>query len=787
MALSKEMESRSKTTSMSLEQPTEEISIGVDLETQDLLLDRLTEMYTDAPGSSVREVISNALDTSVTAGSTRPIEVTLDEINLSLTVRDFGEGMSREDVNNYYGLYGRSSKRKDMNQIGAFGLGAKAPLAYTNEFSVRTIKDGVVTAFTMSRDNTGYNLRIYYVQETDEANGTAVTIPIRANDIARFKDAVESYQTYSFDLPILLNGEAPNLDNWVQVEDVVIHRDEKNDLEIKGRVFLDLNSFNSMHGSVSYSMSLGGWKYNPPRRYGRYYGYRSAFNVIVELKPGVVNFVSSRDSIADDEKSEILAELLESQLMGDTDVVSRALEALDLADHLSDDDKAALFAKFINYDVRMLESLATKLPDELRETAAFAGIERIASYEALEGIRMTSSRAYSSGAARNEYTHFSNRANAEEFISDLENKKLSEKPVSALRVMEAMSASFRDTEILFVTGLNEDNARKFFRARTYYMREAENRTVLLLLVKSKKDGKNIQSALRSHVPNPDEQFVFKTADEIIEDAAADRKARRSAPKKAQIDNFSYVDNLKLTDSEFSVDRAYDVDLLDEDYDLLILMGDSYNSRSFACGIFDHNADQVKGKKVGFIDEVNATIAKAIIEGGVELGFATTFFKKNRAKYFTELVETPGTLKIEPADTSARLIAIQIEATHNQGWTLDELGYLSGLSMLYGGSKSYNKIIQRLFPELTFNDTRTVRDSEWCMAIRYDSSRVVERLVEGDNPLLKGEVFDVVTRANLLRSSGNLLRSIAELIEVDSEIGNQALDTLASRFDPTVSA
>ena len=43
---------------------------------------------------------------------------------------------TEEEVQEIYSRYGASTKTDDLDQIGAYGLGAKSPLAYGNEFTV---------------------------------------------------------------------------------------------------------------------------------------------------------------------------------------------------------------------------------------------------------------------------------------------------------------------------------------------------------------------------------------------------------------------------------------------------------------------------------------------------------------------------------------------------------------------------------------------------------------------------------------------------------------------------
>lgn len=105
----------------------------------------ITDMYSDPLASAVRETVSNALDAclgqpdrEVRVWIDNPVFETDDGI---LHVLDNGKGMSEDDLSTVFSQYGVSNKSKDNNTIGAFGLGAKSPLAYTNIMRVITKQD----------------------------------------------------------------------------------------------------------------------------------------------------------------------------------------------------------------------------------------------------------------------------------------------------------------------------------------------------------------------------------------------------------------------------------------------------------------------------------------------------------------------------------------------------------------------------------------------------------------------------------------------------------------------
>src|SRR5690606_26427348 len=137
-----------------------------------------------------------------------------------LKIKDFGLGISPSRIQDVYTGYGNSTKRDSNLQTGGFGLGAKTPLAYTSQFSVKTItkieNDFDVSILNKASDKyyrledvVGKHLLCLYIiskgamadgsgaaklmhaELTDEETGTEVTIPVDANDINSFNKGID--------------------------------------------------------------------------------------------------------------------------------------------------------------------------------------------------------------------------------------------------------------------------------------------------------------------------------------------------------------------------------------------------------------------------------------------------------------------------------------------------------------------------------------------------------------------------------------------------------------------
>lgn len=142
----------------------------------------------------VREISCNARDAHAMVGKLdQPFLAKLPSMeDLHFTIRDFGPGLSPEDVMGMYTTYFGSTKTGDNDQIGGFGLGSKSPLSYATSFQVVTYWHGVKTTFLAFQNDNG-EPDIYQLtqQDTSEPNGLEVIVPVNENDVRKFRASAE--------------------------------------------------------------------------------------------------------------------------------------------------------------------------------------------------------------------------------------------------------------------------------------------------------------------------------------------------------------------------------------------------------------------------------------------------------------------------------------------------------------------------------------------------------------------------------------------------------------------
>lgn len=181
-------------------------------------------LYSDKVSSIIRELACNAYDAHVAAGNVdTPFEVwTPYGLDGTFMIKDFGIGLSPEDVEKVFSCYGESTKSSSNEFVGAFGLGSKTPFAYTESYTVTSRFDGVETIYTCYIDEEGYpSIMKMASGTTTESNGLAVSFPVNERDYSEFQRKAQDVLKY-FETPVNLDGrEAERYatdEIWVQGE-----------------------------------------------------------------------------------------------------------------------------------------------------------------------------------------------------------------------------------------------------------------------------------------------------------------------------------------------------------------------------------------------------------------------------------------------------------------------------------------------------------------------------------------------------------------------------------------
>jgi hypothetical protein len=174
-------------------------------------------LYTDKMLAFIREYSSNAVDAHVEAGiPDRPIKVTWPTIwDPTFRVRDYGRGLSLEQIRDVFTVLGVSTKREDNSQIGAYGFGCKAGHAYSDTFGIVSHHGGkrYECLSVIDESNVGQIL-IMDVSDSDET-GLEVSVPIKNEDLKRFFNTYSQFYQY-WDVQPESNLELPKAEFMVR-------------------------------------------------------------------------------------------------------------------------------------------------------------------------------------------------------------------------------------------------------------------------------------------------------------------------------------------------------------------------------------------------------------------------------------------------------------------------------------------------------------------------------------------------------------------------------------------
>lgn len=172
-------------------------------------------IYSDKITAIIRELSCNAYDSHVEAGyPDKPFLVHLPtSLDPEFAVEDFGIGMDHETVVHLYTTYFESSKNMTNELIGGLGIGSKSPFSYTDQFTVRSRKDGMERVYGAFIDSSGVpSIQLKFEQKTAKPNGVRVSLAVESSDFYEFEQKARNVFRYFRTYPEI------NMDNKPQFE-----------------------------------------------------------------------------------------------------------------------------------------------------------------------------------------------------------------------------------------------------------------------------------------------------------------------------------------------------------------------------------------------------------------------------------------------------------------------------------------------------------------------------------------------------------------------------------------
>lgn len=156
-------------------------------------------IYSDKVLAVLREYSSNAWDEHQECGlENLPISITMPtHMKPTLTIRDFGRGLSKSDVFGVYVKFGKSTKRKTNKAVGMLGIGAKSGHAYNDSFTVTSWHAGFKSIYVavLDKSNRG-KIQLLHQEACGDETGIEIKIAVKPTDVWEFEKKAGSLFRY---------------------------------------------------------------------------------------------------------------------------------------------------------------------------------------------------------------------------------------------------------------------------------------------------------------------------------------------------------------------------------------------------------------------------------------------------------------------------------------------------------------------------------------------------------------------------------------------------------------
>ena len=246
-------------------------------------------LYSNKIKAIIRELSTNALDSHVGAGKADvPFEVHLPSVlEPWFSVKDFGLGLSGDQVVNIYTTYFESTKTDSNDYIGALGLGSKSPFSYTENFTVTAIKNGTKRIYSAFINEMGVPSIAEMSEElTDEGNGVEVKFSVTDRyDYNSFRYESDEVFKWFKNKPIVTGAYFEHTKQSYKEENVV-----------PGVHILASSKYESMAlmGNIAYPLN----KISEPAKHFGDLAELLKCGLVIEFGIGELDFAASREELS---------------------------------------------------------------------------------------------------------------------------------------------------------------------------------------------------------------------------------------------------------------------------------------------------------------------------------------------------------------------------------------------------------------------------------------------------------------------------------------------------------
>jgi hypothetical protein len=249
------------------------------------------QLYTDKIGAVVREYSANAYDANVEAGNgDKSIRITLPSpLEKTFKVRDFGRGLTQEDIQEIYCFYGESTKRQSNAYIGQLGLGSKSAFAYGDNFLINSFVDGKVSSYNAFIDPSGIGqIALLSTQDTSEPNGVEICIAVKGEDCREFNKSVNRYLRYFKVKPEIIGI------NEQELSDMFLPPVSSGD---RWSFYKNVNLPTAIMGNIGYPLSLSSMKLDMSRDDDKKIYNLLSSSIVLNFEIGDLDVAASREGL----------------------------------------------------------------------------------------------------------------------------------------------------------------------------------------------------------------------------------------------------------------------------------------------------------------------------------------------------------------------------------------------------------------------------------------------------------------------------------------------------------
>jgi len=241
-----------------------------------------SNIYQHKVRAVIRELACNAIDAPIEAGMDTSI---LPDVHLPTTferwfsIRDYGPGLSEDDIKNVFTVYFCSTKTQRNDLTGALGLGAKSFYCLVDSAIINSHHNGMVYNYSAYKDEGDLpQMALLRSAPSDEPSGLEIIVHVNDRTQEFVDEAVEVFKYFD---------TVPNLNNKAVVERITA---AKQSFKIVGKDY----AFNSQSGTTKALM--GNVAYNIPSEYLHMSGY-------IRFNLGELSFDPGRENLTLDTKT----------------------------------------------------------------------------------------------------------------------------------------------------------------------------------------------------------------------------------------------------------------------------------------------------------------------------------------------------------------------------------------------------------------------------------------------------------------------------------------------------